>query len=62
MQDKVDGEENARLGEKNSKLAERILGSKKPKKNIERGINHKSRILFPKIFSDRFEFFSPSQG
>ena len=47
MQDKVDGEENARLGEKNSKLAEKILGkkkkkrkrkSKKPRKTLERGI------------------------
>ena len=44
---KLDGEENARLGEKNSKLAENFLGnlkkkrrrkSKKPRKIIERRI------------------------
>ena len=43
MLDKVDGEENAMLGEKNSKLAEKkgIEKVKKPRKNIEKGIKTK---------------------
>ena len=43
MQDKVDGEENARLGEKNSKLVERFLGNLK--KNGRERIKNQEKTL-----------------